>query len=144
MTTPLIDEPAPEIDPEVVETEPGAFESTAEASTETDTEAGAAEDLGFGKAIVIGAALGIVVMTVALAALVKVLAPDIPAGAIAAIAAWTGVWAGLFLGGTVTVGRWSRPATDPIARPDARPRPRIGGSPVRPAVRPGWPRRRSR
>ena len=76
-------------------------------SIDADVEAGEAEDVGFGKAIVIGAAVGIVVMTVGLAALLKVLAPDTPAGAIVGIAVWTGVWAGLFLGGTVTVGRWS-------------------------------------
>lgn len=76
-------------------------------SIDADVKAGEAEDVGFGKAIIIGAALGIVVISVGLAALLKVLAPDTPAGAIIGIAAWTGIWAGLFLGGTVTVGRWS-------------------------------------
>jgi hypothetical protein len=66
-----------------------------------------AEDVGFGKAIIIGSAAGIIVMVLGLVALLKVLAPDMPIGAVLAIAAWTGVWAGLFLGGTVTVGRWA-------------------------------------
>lgn len=69
------------------------------------------EDRGFGLAIVWGSVFGITIFTLLVALVVKLVASgldyDIPAGAIAAIAVWTGVWAGLFLGGTVAVGRWS-------------------------------------
>jgi hypothetical protein len=79
---------------------------TADHATAQDEE-GREEDLGFGRAVLIGSGIGIVVMIVALFAILRVIAPDIPAGMDAAIAVWTGAWTGLFLGGTVTVGRWS-------------------------------------
>lgn len=75
--------------------------------TTVDDPSGHAEDLGFGRAVVIGSAAGIVVMVAGLFVLLRIIAPDIPAGMDAAIALWTGAWTGLFLGGTVTVGRWS-------------------------------------
>lgn len=69
------------------------------------------EDRGFGLAIVWGSIFGIAGFTLLVAVAVKLVASsmgyDIPAGALAAIAVWTGAWAGLFLGGTVAVGRWS-------------------------------------
>ncbi|HEY5154707.1 MAG TPA: hypothetical protein VIJ47_08240 [Acidimicrobiales bacterium] len=80
---------------------------TAPATDQHLDEEGLAEDIGFGKAIIIGSVAGIVVMVLGLVALIKVLAPDMPIGAVLAVSVWTGVWAGLFLGGTVTVGRWA-------------------------------------
>ena len=80
---------------------------TAAASDPHLDDEGLAEDIGFGKAIVIGSMAGIAVMVLGLIALMKVLAPDMPIGAVLAVSVWTGVWAGLFLGGTITVGRWA-------------------------------------
>jgi hypothetical protein len=68
---------------------------------------GREQDRGFGRAIAVGSIAGIAVFIVALAAVVKIVAPELTAAAIAGIAVWTGVWAGLFLGGTLAVGRWS-------------------------------------
>jgi Mg/Co/Ni transporter MgtE len=64
-------------------------------------------DRTYGRAILAGAGAGIVLFIVAVAAVVKALAPDWPMGAVVGIAVWTGAWTGLFLGGTVAVGRWS-------------------------------------
>jgi hypothetical protein len=68
---------------------------------------GREEDRGFGQAIAYGSIVGIVAFTIVVAIAVKLVAPDLDAGGIAAIAIWTGAWAGLFLGGTIAVGRWS-------------------------------------
>ncbi|WP_208027373.1 hypothetical protein [Rhabdothermincola sediminis] len=69
------------------------------------------DDRGFGSAIVWGSMVGILAFTLLVAVAVKAVAAsmdyDMPLGAVAAIAVWTGAWAGLFLGGTVAVGRWS-------------------------------------
>ncbi|MGZ4681869.1 MAG: hypothetical protein ACXV8G_05370 [Acidimicrobiales bacterium] len=70
-------------------------------------EEGRTTDLGFGRAILIGSIAGILVMVAAIALTLHLLDPDLSWAGVIAIAAWTGVWAGLFLGGTVTVGRWS-------------------------------------
>jgi MFS-type transporter involved in bile tolerance (Atg22 family) len=52
--------------------------------------------------------IGIVLFIAAVWAVVRAIAPaEWPAGAVTAIAVWTGIWCGLFLGGTVAVGRWS-------------------------------------
>jgi len=64
-------------------------------------------DRTYGKAIIIGSVVGILVFTVAMWLVVKALAPDWSGGAIAGIAVWCGIWSGLFLGGTIAVGRWS-------------------------------------
>jgi hypothetical protein len=77
------------------------------ASTTENIDEGRATDLGFGRAVIWGSIAGILVMVVALAVTLRILDPDLSIGGILAIAAWTGVWAGLFLGGTVTVGRWA-------------------------------------
>ena len=68
---------------------------------------GLATDIGFGRAVIIGSLAGIVVMVAAIAVTLRLLDPDLAWGPIIGISAWTGLWAGLFLGGTVTVGRWS-------------------------------------
>jgi hypothetical protein len=64
-------------------------------------------DISYGRAIVIGAVIGIVLFTAAVWLIVKALAPEWSSGAAAIIAVWTGIWSGLFLGGTIAVGRWS-------------------------------------
>jgi hypothetical protein len=68
-------------------------------------------DRGFGLAIVWGSVIGIVAFAVLIALGVVGAAAaidhDFEPGAVAAIAIWTGIWGGLFLGGTVAVGRWS-------------------------------------
>jgi hypothetical protein len=65
-------------------------------------------DRSFGKAVITGSIIGIVLFIAAVWVGVRAVAPaEWPAGAITAIAVWTGVWCGLFLGGTVAVGRWS-------------------------------------
>jgi hypothetical protein len=64
-------------------------------------------DRTYGKAIIIGSIAGIVLFTVAAFLALQALAPDWSGGANAIIAVWMGIWAGLFLGGTIAVGRWS-------------------------------------
>lgn len=64
-------------------------------------------DLSYGKAILIGSVVGIIVFTAAMWLVVKALAPEWSGGAVAIIAVWCGIWSGLFLGGTIAVGRWS-------------------------------------
>jgi len=64
-------------------------------------------DVSYGKAVAIGSVAGILLFTVAMWLAVKALAPEWSAGAAAAIAVWSGIWSGLFLGGTIAVGRWS-------------------------------------
>jgi len=68
---------------------------------------GLATDIGFGRAVIIGSLAGIVVMVAAIAVTLRLLDPDLSVAAVLGIAGWVGVWAGLFLGGTVTVGRWA-------------------------------------
>jgi hypothetical protein len=95
--------------------------ATTKAATATDTPVvpsahGAAPDpsimvddvdVSYGKAIVIGSVVGIVLFTAAMWLMVKALAPEWSAGAVTIIAVWCGIWSGLFLGGTIAVGRWS-------------------------------------
>ena len=65
-------------------------------------------DRSFGKAVITGSIIGIILFIAAVWVGVRAVAPaEWPAGAITAIAVWTGVWCGLFLGGTVAVGNWS-------------------------------------
>ncbi len=70
-------------------------------------EEGRATDLGFGRAVLVGSAAGILVMVAAIALTLHLLDPELSWAGVGGIAVWTGVWAGLFLGGTVTVGRWA-------------------------------------
>jgi len=77
------------------------------AATSENLDEGRETDLGFGRAVLYGSIAGIIVMVVALAVTLRILDPDLSMVGILGIAAWTGVWAGLFLGGTVTVGRWA-------------------------------------
>jgi hypothetical protein len=64
-------------------------------------------DLSYGRAIVIGSVVGIVVFIAVMWLVVKAIAPEWSSGAVAVIAVWCGIWSGLFLGGTIAVGRWS-------------------------------------
>jgi hypothetical protein len=64
-------------------------------------------DRSYGRAIAVGSILGVLGFTAAMWVAVRVLAPEWPAGAVTGIAAWCGIWSGVFLGGTVAVGRWS-------------------------------------
>jgi len=64
-------------------------------------------DVSYGKAIVIGSVVGILLFTAAMWLIVKALAPEWSAGSVTVIAVWCGIWSGLFLGGTIAVGRWS-------------------------------------
>ena len=65
-------------------------------------------DRSYGRAITVGSVLGIVAFIALLWVVVKLLAPDWSVGATGIIAVWTGLWCGLFLGGTIAVGRWSQ------------------------------------
>lgn len=69
------------------------------------------EDMGFAMAMVRGSAIGIVIFIALIYGLVWVLTQRSGANwspaSIGVIALWTGVWAGLFLGGTVSVGLWA-------------------------------------
>ena len=70
---------------------------------------GLKDDIGFGKAILVGSAAGIVIFGALCYVAVKLIAgDDIGWGADLAISFWVGVWGGLFLGGTITVGLWSK------------------------------------
>ena len=51
--------------------------------------------------------VGILLFTAAMWLIVKALAPEWSSGAVTIIAVWCGIWSGLFLGGTIAVGRWS-------------------------------------
>jgi hypothetical protein len=109
--------PRPTTAPEVAPTEAARTEPAEHVAVDTGPVAPSPApttdeiDRGFGAAIVWGSIVGIVVFAV-LIAIGTVLAArsvgvDLEAGAVAAIAVWTGIWGGLFLGGTVAVGRWS-------------------------------------
>jgi hypothetical protein len=73
----------------------------------SNLEEGRVTDLGFGRAVLVGSIAGILVMVAAIAVTLHLIDGDLSWAAVFGIAAWTGVWAGLFLGGTVTVGRWA-------------------------------------
>lgn len=64
-------------------------------------------DRSYGKAIIVGSVAGIFVFMAAAWLALQALAPDWSGGANAVIALWLGIWAGLFLGGTIAVGRWT-------------------------------------
>lgn len=63
-------------------------------------------DRGFGKAIVLGAVVGIPAF-MAIIAGILLSQWDVGVGPAIGISLWTGIWAGLFIGGTIVVGRWS-------------------------------------
>ncbi len=69
------------------------------------------EDMGFAWAMIRGSAIGIVFFIVVIFAMVWFLNARSDGtwdpAAIGVIALWTGIWAGLFLGGTVSVGLWA-------------------------------------
>ena len=65
------------------------------------------DDRSFGRAIVVGSVLGILAFIALLWVMMKLIAPDWSLGATGIVAIWTGHWCGLFLGGTIAVGRWS-------------------------------------
>ena len=81
--------------------------STTTSEHETEADEGKAEDMSFAKAVLSGSAIGIVIMMVIMGLTMKVFAPDAITGSAAAVAVWSGLWAGLFLGGTVSVGLWA-------------------------------------
>ena len=77
----------------------------------TDIEAleaaGRAEDRSYGRAVVLGSAVGIVVWMAVIFGVLRLIEPDMEVGASFGIAVWVGIWTGLFLGGTITVGLWA-------------------------------------
>lgn len=81
---------------------PNPPEIEAQAAPTTDDA-----DRSFGRAIVIGSVLGILGFIALLWVMVSMIAPDWSLGATGIVALWTGLWCGLFLGGTIAVGRWS-------------------------------------
>ncbi|CAB4616338.1 unannotated protein [freshwater metagenome] len=102
-TAPVIESSRPNAEPRVVAgiAAPEPLEVSPAATTD-------AADRSFGRAIISGSIIGIVLFIAAVWAVVRAIAPpEWPAGAVTAIAVWTGLWCGLFLGGTVAVGRWS-------------------------------------
>jgi hypothetical protein len=62
----------------------------------------------FLKAILLGVALGIVIMAVLIGVAVKLIAPDTEPLAIVGIALWVALFCGPFVAGTVTVGLSSK------------------------------------
>ena len=81
---------------------PDAPQIEAEAAPTTD-----ATDLSYGRAVILGSVFGIVAFIALLWVVVKLIAPDWSVGSTGIVAIWTGLWCGLFLGGTIAVGRWS-------------------------------------
>lgn len=65
------------------------------------------EDRSYGRAVATGSLLGIVIWGTVVFAVLSVLQPDLGAGPTLGIATWVGIWTGLFLGGTITVGLWA-------------------------------------
>jgi hypothetical protein len=63
---------------------------------------------GFVHAIVLGVFIGVPAVGLFIAALVKMAAPDTSTAGVIGIAVWVAAWIGMFLGGTVTVGLWSK------------------------------------
>jgi hypothetical protein len=74
-------------------------------------EAITAEDIGFGKAILYGSLIGIVVFGVMCFVAIRLIDASISLAADLGISVWVGLWGGLFLGGTIAVGRWSKRRT---------------------------------
>ena len=64
-------------------------------------------DVSYGRAVLIGSIAGILIFTAVMWLVVAAIAPEWSTGAAATIAVWCGIWSGLFLGGTIAVGRWS-------------------------------------
>jgi hypothetical protein len=81
---------------------PAASGPAADAAVTSDPEA-----RGFSNAIILGATVGVVVWTAVISLLVKWQMPNLEWIAVVGIGAWTGIFGGTFLGGTITVGRWS-------------------------------------
>lgn len=68
---------------------------------------GRAEDRSYGRAVLLGVAGGILAWTAIVFGVLRVLQPDLGAGPTLGIAVWVGIWTGMFLGGTITVGLWA-------------------------------------
>jgi hypothetical protein len=66
-----------------------------------------AEDIGFGKAILWGSIIGIVVFGLMCFVAIRIVGSSISVIADVGISLWVGIWGGLFLGGTIAVGRWT-------------------------------------
>lgn len=62
----------------------------------------------FVKAIVIGVVIGLPLVMGLMVLLVQMAAPDMGLGPAVGIGLWVSIWTGMFLGGTVTVGLWSK------------------------------------
>jgi predicted phage tail protein len=65
------------------------------------------EDIGFGKAILWGSIVGIVVLGAMCFVAIRIVGSSISVMADLGISIWVGIWGGLFLGGTIAVGRWT-------------------------------------
>jgi hypothetical protein len=65
------------------------------------------EFAGFGRAIVVGVAVGIPLMMALVAASVKLVAPNTEWVDVLVISTWVALFCGPFMAGTVTVGLWS-------------------------------------
>lgn len=92
--------------PRGVTAAPEVHRITGDASAER--EPAEREFAGFVKAVGLGVLIGLPVMIAIVSGLVKVAAPDWELGPILGIALWVSIWTGVFLGGTVTVGFWSK------------------------------------
>ncbi len=82
--------------------------ATAPAITTEQAEHDRKVDRGFFKAVGIGAAVGIVAFAALTFGMLRLVDSGQEPGAALGVAVWVGIWAGLFLGGTITVGLWSR------------------------------------
>ena len=93
LTTRPVDAPQPQVVP--------AVDPPRDPASMTDDA-----DRGFGHAILVGSVAGVILFIAAAWLVVKGVS-DLTWGESGVIALWTGAWSGLFLGGTVAVGRWS-------------------------------------
>lgn len=62
----------------------------------------------FVRAIALGFAIGFPAVMALMIVLVQIAAPDFGFWPAAGIGLWVSIWTGMFLGGTITVGLWSK------------------------------------
>jgi len=65
-------------------------------------------DRDYTKAIMIGIAVGVPLIAVLAFVAFEAVQPETSTGALASLAVWTGLWAGVFVGGTIAVWNYVR------------------------------------
>lgn len=65
-------------------------------------------DKDYTKAIVLGIVVGVPLLALLAFGAFRVALPDTSLGTLASLAVWTGLWAGVFVGGTIAVWNYVR------------------------------------